>query len=59
MVQVQKGAVKFESIKAMAAKAGISYITMYMRLRAGKSASKAFHGKVRKYNRKVELNTIN
>lgn len=59
MVQVQKGAVKFESIKAMDQSAGIPYITLYMRLRAAKSPSKAFHGKVRKYNRKVELNTIN
>ena len=65
-VQVQKGAVKFESIKAMAvslaAKTGEPmervYIRLYMRMRSGKNASKAFHQVKRKYNRKVELNTI-
>lgn len=70
MVQVQKGAVKFESIKAMAASLaaktgepeGRVYIRLYMRMRAGKNASKAFHQVKRKYNRKVsqvEINTIN
>lgn len=52
MKTVQKGAVKFNSIAAMAEKAGVTYITMYMRLRSGKTPSQAFHQKVRKYTKK-------
>lgn len=56
-VQVTKGAVKFNSIRAMAetlaAKTGEPvnrvYIRLYMRMRAGKNASKAFHAPKRKY----------
>lgn len=65
MVQVQKGAVKFESIKAMAvslaAKTGEDvnkvYIRLYMRMRSGKNASQSFHKPTRKYLKKG--NTIN
>lgn len=57
MVQVQKGAVKFVSIRAMAeAAAKVSdepvnkvYMRLYMRMRMGQNASKAFHRKARKY----------
>lgn len=56
-VQVQKGAVKYHSIRDMAvslaAKTGEPvdrvYIRLYMRMRAGKNASKAFHTPKRKY----------
>lgn len=61
MVQVQKGAIKFNSIRDMAkvlsAKTGEPearvYIRLYMRMRANKSASQAFHAKPRKYVRKT------
>ena len=57
-VQVKKGAVKFNSIKAMAvalaAKTGEPvervYIRLYQRMRAGMNASKAFHVPARKYS---------
>lgn len=52
---VQKGIVKFKSIKAAAAAAGVPYITFYMRMRNGKTPSKAFHTKVRKYTKKVKV----
>lgn len=56
-VQVQKGAVKFNSIRDMAnslaSKTGEDanrvYMRLYMRMRSGKNASKAFHQKARKY----------
>lgn len=51
-IQVNKGAVKFKSIREAAASAGIPYITMYMRMRAGKTASKAYHKPVRKYTKR-------
>lgn len=56
-VQVNKGAVKFKSIRAMAEAAGVNYITMYMRLRMTANASKAFHKPVRAYRKKQEAAT--
>jgi hypothetical protein len=53
--QVQKGIVKFPSIKAAAEAAGIPYMTFYMRMRNGKSASKAYHTKVRKYTKRSKV----
>lgn len=57
MVTINKGAVKFKSIKAAyeAAKKKepkLSYMTFYMRMRNGKSVSQAFHAKVRRYEHK-------
>lgn len=57
MVQVQMGAVKFTSIRAMAqtlsAKTGEPeqrvYMRLYMRMRAGKKAGTAFQKPKRKY----------
>ena len=55
--QIKFGAVKFKSITA-AAKAAqkknpeLSYITIYMRLRAGKSVGSAIQIKPRKYVRR-------
>lgn len=61
MVTIQKGAVKFNSIRAMArtlaAKTGEPearcYMRLYMRLRMGKNASKAFHAPARSYTMKA------
>lgn len=61
MVTVQKGAVKFKSIRAAAESLSVKtgepvnrvYMRTYMRLRFGQSASKAFHTKPRKYQKKV------
>lgn len=61
MVAVKKGAVKFNSIRKMAetlaAKTGEPvnrvYMRLYMRMRAGKNASVAFHKPKRKYVMKV------
>ncbi len=56
--QVNKGAIKYKSIKAMAEsmskKTGIKYMTIYMRLRMGMSVSEACHKPVRAYNRKEQ-----
>ena len=62
MVQVQKGAVKFNSImdmaKSHAAKSGEPvqrvYIRLWKRMKHGMNASKAFHNKPRKYTRKAK-----
>lgn len=54
MKTIQKGAVKFNSIAQMAEKAGVSYMTMYLRLRNGWTPSEAYHTKVRKYVKKQE-----
>lgn len=59
-IQVNKGAVKFHSIKdmavALAAKTNepVSrcYIRIYKRMEAGMTASQAFHAKPRKYVKK-------
>lgn len=59
MVAIQKGAVKFNSIRAMArtlaAKTGEPesrvYIRLWKRMNAGKNASVAFHAPTRTYNR--------
>lgn len=58
MVTVNKGAVKFNSIKAayQAAKRRnpeLKYITFYMRYRMGKSIQAASVKPVRKYERKI------
>lgn len=55
-VKLNKGAVKFPSIKAAYESArkinpNLKYMTFYMRVRAGKPVSKAYHGKVRQYNK--------
>lgn len=57
MVQVQMGAIKFNSIRAMAVKLAAKtgepvsrcYMRLYMRMRAGKKAGTAFQKKARKY----------
>lgn len=58
---VNKGAVKFKSIRAMArslaAKTGENedkvYIRLYMRLRMGQNASQAFHKPAREYRQAI------
>jgi hypothetical protein len=54
MVTVSLGTNKktFKSIREAAAYAGISYMTMYMRLRMGTPAVKAIKQPVMKYERK-------
>lgn len=57
MVTINKGAIKFKSVKAAYESAkkkqpDLKYITFYMRIRAGKPVSEAYHAKVRKYERK-------
>lgn len=54
MKTVQKGAIKFKSIKAAAEAHNIPYMTLYMRVRAGMSVSQACHKKVRKYTKRSD-----
>lgn len=59
MTQVKFGAIKFKSIKAAVAAAQkkhpeLSYMTIYMRLRAGKPLGSAIQTKPRKYVKQVE-----
>lgn len=42
---------KFSSIKEAAKASGISYMVLYMRLRAGKPVSRALNTPVRKYKK--------
>lgn len=59
--EIKFGAIKFKSIKA-AVKAAqkknpeLSYLTIYMRLRAGKSVGSALQKSPRKYTRKNIIN---
>jgi len=43
----------FKSIRMAAEKAGIPYMTLYMRIRMGKTLAQAMREPVRKYERKV------
>lgn len=62
-VQVQKGAVKFNSIRDMAnslaSKTGEPvnrvYIRLWKRMNSGKTSSVAFHAKPRKYVKKASI----
>lgn len=63
MVTVNKGAVKFSSIKAAfeAAKRRnpqLKYITFYMRYRMGNSVQAASIKPVRKYNKRVDIQAV-
>jgi len=63
MVIVNKGAVKFNSIKSAyeAAKRrnpALSYITFYMRYRMGNSVQAASVRPVRKYNKRVDNEVV-
>lgn len=51
---INKGCIKFNSIKQLAESHNIPYITLYMRIRAGMSVSQACHKKVRKYTKRNE-----
>jgi len=55
MKNVSTGSKKkvYKSIRLAAEAAGMEYITLYMRLRAGMSVSKAMNLPVRKYIKKV------
>jgi hypothetical protein len=55
--QIKFGAIKFKSIKAAVKSAQkkhpeLSYITIYMRIRAGKAVGSALQSKPRQYMRK-------
>jgi len=61
--QIKFGAIKFKSIKAAVAAAQkknpeLSYMVIYMRLRAGKSVGSALQKPPRKYTRKVATNNV-
>jgi hypothetical protein len=60
MREIKVGAVKFKSIKAAVNAARkknpeLSYMTIYMRLRAGKPAGSAIQVKPRRYARRVPM----
>lgn len=65
-IVIAKGAVKFKSLRAMARSLSTKtgepedrvYIRMYMRLRKGKPASKAYHEKPRKYVRRITTDSF-